>query len=330
MSKHFKALVAREMGENIVRTVEEVGFDFLPQNEVLIRVSYSSLNYKDALSATGNRGVTKSYPHIPGIDASGVVVEDSSGTFMPGFPVLVTGYDLGMNTPGGFGQYIRVPADWVVPLPAEFTLRDSMIFGTAGFTAGIAIYKMLRAGQTPGMGKILVTGATGGVGCMAVAMLSKLGFQVIASTGKPGAGDFLKKLGADEIISREEVDDQTGRPLLKPRWAGAIDNVGGNTLSTAIRACMKEGCVASIGLVASNKIDATVFPFILNGVNLHGVSSASMPMGPRLEIWNHLATDWRPELPEGLSKQICLDALEENIQAILKGEIMGRIVVKHA
>ncbi len=326
--KTFKALVVTENEPNVFeREVKDVEMDFLPDNDVLVNVKYSGLNFKDALSASGNKGVTKKYPHIPGIDAAGVVVEDRSGTFTKGDEVIVTSYDLGMNTPGGFGEYIKVPADWVVPMPEGLNMKESMILGTAGLTAGLGVYKMLINGLKPSGGKILVTGATGGVGSFAVAILAVEGFKVIASTGKKEAEAFLRDLGADEIIGREEVDETSGRPLLKPRWAGAIDNVGGNTLATALKACSKDGVVIAVGLVASPKLDTTVYPFILNGVSLMGVASATCDMDLRQEVWNKLALEWKPSNLGSLAKMIRLDELNDHIEKILQGGITGRVVV---
>jgi len=326
--KTFKALVVTEKEPNVFsREVKDVQMDFLPDNDVLIEVKYSGLNFKDALSASGNKGVTKKYPHIPGIDAAGVVIEDRTGAFTKGDEVIVTSYDLGMNTPGGFGEYIKVPADWVVPMPEGLDMKESMILGTAGLTAGIGVYKMLINGLKPSGGKILVTGATGGVGSFAVAILAGEGFKVIASTGKKDVETFLRDLGADEIIGREEVDETSGRPLLKPRWAGAIDNVGGNTLATALKACSKDGVVIAVGLVASPKLDTTVYPFILNGVSLMGVASATCDMDLRQEVWNKLALEWKPANLNSLARIIKLDELNDHIDTILQGGVTGRVVV---
>jgi len=327
--KKFEAYVVREKDNIFKGDIEEAERSFLPDNEVLIEVLYSGLNYKDALSATGNRGVTRGYPHIPGIDASGMVVEDTSGTYKPGQQVIVTSYDLGMNTPGGFGRYISVPSEWIVPLPEGLSLEESMMLGTAGLTAGMGIYKMLVNGQKPSMGRILVTGASGGVGCMSVAILSAEGFKVLASTGKKDSTEFLKEIGADDVISRQEVDDTSGKPLLRPAWAGAIDNVGGNTLGTALKACKKDGNVISIGMVGSPSVETTVFPFILNGVNLMGIDSATCKMDLRLEVWNKLAFEWKPTKLESMCKTVRITELEEYIPAILKGQVRGRIIIKH-
>ena len=299
------------------------------RKSILIKVLYSSLNYKDALSASGNKGVTKRYPHTPGIDASGIVVSSISHQFAPGDEVIVTGYDLGMNTEGGFGEFINVPAEWVVPKPEGLTFEESMILGTAGFTAGLAAYHLIRCGQKPEDGRILVTGATGGVGSLAISILAANGFEVIASTGKTDKHDYLKKMGATEIIDRAETDDKSGKALLRPRWAGAIDTVGGNILASVLKACTEHGNIAICGNVASPLLNTTVFPFILNGVNLLGVNSATTPMALRKDIWMKLAGEWKPEQLELMSEIVTLEDMESRINAILKGEICGRVVLRH-
>ena len=252
-------------------------------------MAYSSLNYKDALSARGNKGVTRQYPHTPGIDASGTVIESTSPEFKEGDQVIVTGYDLGMNTLGGFGEFINVPADWVVPLPVGLSLKESMVIGTAGFTAALAMHHLLQCLQKPGDGPLLVTGATGGVGSLAILLASKLGFEVIASSGKSYKQEYLTSLGAKKVIERSAVDDQSGRMLLRAQWAGAIDTVGGNTLATVLKSLQQHGNVAACGNVASPLLNTSVFPFILNGVNLLGVNSATTPMPLRREIWDNLS-----------------------------------------
>ncbi|MEI8047775.1 MAG: YhdH/YhfP family quinone oxidoreductase [Bacteroidota bacterium] len=301
----------------------------LPQNGVLIRVAYSSLNYKDALSASGNKGVTRNYPHTPGIDAAGIVVESNSDKFQPGEQVIVTGYDLGMNTMGGFGEYINVPAEWVVPLPEGMSLKESMILGTAGFTAALAIHHLLRCGQKPEDGPLLVSGATGGVGSLSVAIASKLGFEVVASTGKNEKTGYLLNLGAKKVVGRVDVDDQSGRMLLRAQWAGAVDTVGGNTLATILKSLATHGNVACCGNVASHLLNTSVFPFILNGVNLLGVNSATTPMLLRASLWNKLAGEWRPDYGSINVEVVGLEEIHSSIAKILKGEITGRVVIQH-
>ena len=303
--------------------------DELPQNGVLIKVAYSSLNYKDALSASGNKGVTRLYPHTPGIDAAGTVVESNSNEFNPGDPVIVTGYDLGMNTMGGFGEYINVPVDWVVPLPTGLSLKESMILGTAGFTAALSMHHLIRCGQKPEDGTLLVTGATGGVGSLSVSIASKLGFNVTASTGKSDKKEYLEQLGAKTTVDREVVNDKSGKMLLRPQWAAAIDTVGGNTLATVLKSLKTHGNVACCGNVASPLLSTSVFPFILNGVNLLGVNSATTPMYLRKDLWAKLAGDWKPDFSSIEIDCVGLSELRNKIEKILQGGITGRVVVKH-
>lgn len=325
--KKFRALVVEEgEGGKFTRSIKERTASDLPEGEVLIRVGYSSLNFKDALSATGNKGVTKSFPHTPGIDAAGVVEESSSPQFKAGEEVLVTGYDLGANTAGGYGEYIRVPAAWVVSLPRGLSARDSMIYGTAGFTAALSIHEMEEHGVTPDMGEVLVTGATGGVGSVACAILAKSGYSVVASTGKADQKEFLTGLGVKEVISREEAADTSGRPLLKGRWAGAVDTVGGEILATAIKSAKQHGVITCCGNVASGELPINVYPFILRGVSLVGIDSAYCPMETRRNVWSKLAGDWKIDL-DSLATEVGLDGLDEQIALILKGGLKGRVVV---
>ncbi len=326
-NKKFTAMVVEETSEkHFERQIRERSVEDLPDGDVLVRVKYSSLNYKDALSATGNRGVTRTFPHTPGIDAAGVVEESSDDRFKPGAEVIVTSYDLGMNTAGGFGQYIRVPAGWVVPLPENLSLKEAMIYGTAGFTAGISVYKLTHTVK-PENGDVLVTGATGGVGSIAVAVLSKLGYSVTAVTGKTEEESFLKEIGAKAVIGRDEALDTSGRPMLKSLWAGVVDTVGGDYLATAIKSTHLHGSVTCCGNVASPDLPLNVFPFILRGVSLLGVDSQNCPMNTRVQIWKHLAADWKLDRLEQIAREISLDELDENIDLILQGKQKGRVVV---
>lgn len=293
---------------------------------VTVAVHYSALNYKDALSASGNKGVTRRFPHTPGIDAAGVVTASEDPRFAVGDAVIVTSYDLGMNTAGGLAQYIRVPAAWAVPLPEGMTLAESMIWGTAGLTTAIAIAKLQAAGLTPDKGPVVVTGASGGVGSLSVLLLHHLGYTVWAVSGKADYHDTLKAWGADTCLSREDVDDTSGRPLLRPRWAGAIDTVGGNTLSTLLKACQKEGAIAVCGLVRSPQFEASVFPWILNGIHVLGVDSAEYPQADRQARWQSLA-DWTPALRETLNamtQDLTLDEVPAVLQTMLSGQSRGR------
>jgi acrylyl-CoA reductase (NADPH) len=328
LQQNFKALVVSETApKQFLREIKRKTFTELPANEVLIEVKYSSLNYKDALSATGNKGVTRNYPHTPGIDAAGVVAESSNLAFEEGDEVIVTGFDLGMNTSGGFGRYIRVPASWVLRLPGNLTLRESMAYGTAGFTAALCVLKLQAHGLTKDSGEVLVTGATGGVGSIAVGILAKAGFRVVAATGKTKERDFLTGLGAVEVITRAEADDSSGRPMLKGRWGGVVDTVGGNILATAIKSTKEEGCVACCGNAMSADLAISVFPFILRGVSLLGVNSVDIPTGDRLLAWQKLAQDWKIDLSSDLVSECSLEELSPKIDQILKGGIRGRIVV---
>lgn len=325
----YKALVAEEVNASVIHKIKELSIDQLPDSDVLIQVQYSSLNFKDALSATGNRGITKKYPHTPGIDSVGYVVQSRSAEFLEGDKVLVCGYDLGMNTPGGFGRYIRVPAQWIMHLPEKLSMPESMIIGTAGFTAGLAIHKMIQNGQNPDRGPVLVTGASGGLGNLAIDILHKNGFEVIAATGRKYEVDYLKSIGATHIFSREDVDDKSSKLLLKPQWAGAIDTVGGNILATAIKACSPHGNIACCGNANTYQLNTSVYPFILNGVNLLGIDSATCPMEIRTEIWNQLTNEWKPDHLDVISKTILLEDLPSYIDSILRGQIRGRVIIKH-
>lgn len=326
--RNFKAMVVEEIEQGkFERRITERTIDDLPEGDVLVKVAYSSLNYKDALSATGNKGVTRRYPHTPGIDAAGQVAESHNPDFKAGDAVIVTSYDLGMNTSGGFGQYIRVPAEWVVPLPENLTLQESMAYGTAGFTAGLSIFKMAANGVEPDQGTILVTGASGGVGSLAVAILVQAGYQVAAVSGKAQGQEFLQGLGVQEIITREKAVDTSGRPFLKGRWAGVIDTVGGDVLATAIKSTNQHGTVTCCGNVAGPALNTTVFPFILRGVSLLGIDSQNCPMALRGQIWQKLAGEWKLDVLDRLATKIPLDALDSYIERILKGEQKGRVVV---
>ncbi len=334
-NKSFKALVAREgEGKAFTRSIETRNIEDLPAGEVVIKVLYSSVNYKDALSASGNRGVTRNFPHTPGIDAAGTVEEDSSGKFSQGEEVLVTGYDLGMNTSGGLAEYVRVPAAWVVRLPAGLTLKESMIYGTAGFTAALSVWRLTEAGVKPDAGEVLVTGASGGVGSIAMRILAKLGYSVVAAAGLMGDAEFaqyeekLKGLGASRVIPASEVDDTSGKLMLKPVWPNAVDTVGGNVLATVIKSTAYGGNVTTCGNAAGHELDINVYPFILRGVSLLGVDSVECPMEPRLKIWEKLAGDWKLDNLEELTAEISLEEVEERIQLLLAKASKGRAVVK--
>lgn len=322
-------LVSKNDNGKVAADVVTRSCDDLPPGDVLIRVAYSAVNYKDGLAATGHPGVVRTFPHVPGIDAAGTVVESKSWRFHEGDEVLVTGFELGARAWGGFAEYIRVPEDWIVPLPEGLSLRESMIYGTAGFTAGLALEKLQERDIQPDRGEVVVTGASGGVGSLTVAVLAKAGYQVVASTGKPTAHELLKKLGASRVISRGEVSDVTGKPLLSGRWAAAVDTVGGKTLSTLVRSVYHDGCVAACGLVSGVDLHLTVFPFILRGVSLDGIDSAEYKIERRGAIWEKLAGEWKPDNLESLvTGEVDLGHLEGQLAAILGGRQQGRVLVK--
>jgi acrylyl-CoA reductase (NADPH) len=326
--KEYRALVAREKEGRFVQQVETLQADRLPDHDVLIRVHYSSLNYKDALSANGNRGVTKTYPFTPGIDASGEVVQSRDKRFREGDRVLVTSYDLGMNTPGGFGEYIRVPGEWVIPLLAGLSVREAMMIGTAGLTAAIGAEKIVGQKIEPGKDSVLVTGATGGVGSFAVALLAHLGYRVIAATGKTGEKAFLETAGAAEVIDRRTVTDVPGKPMLTARWKAALDTVGGEMLDAVLRQADHNGVVACCGNVLGHELHTNVFPFILRGVSLMGIDSGIALMEDRLRIWNRLASDWKPHALESLVRETDLNQLPGEIEKIYDGKQVGKVLVR--
>ncbi len=327
-SNTFKAMVVSEASDGTFsRQIADRSLDELPDGDVLIRVHYSSLNYKDALSITGNKGVTRMYPHTPGIDAAGVVEQSTVSAFQAGDEVIITGHDLGMNTSGGFAEYIRVPADWIVPLPEQLSLRESMIYGTAGFTAGLCVHALLEC-VAPEDGDILVTGATGGVGSLSIAILAKLGYTVIAGSGKTQEWHFLTSLGAADLIAREEMLADSGKPILKSKWGGVVDTVGGEILANAIKSTVYGGCIAACGNAGSADLPLSVFPFILRAVRLQGIGSQNCSMDLRTRIWQKLANEWKPDVLEMLATEIELAELDAKIDLILQGKLKGRTVVR--
>ncbi|TWT37191.1 putative acrylyl-CoA reductase AcuI [Posidoniimonas corsicana] len=322
----FPAMVVRETADGAASRIEELTLGDLPEGGVVIRVEYSSLNYKDALASQGHPGVVRSLPHVPGIDCAGEVVSSDAAEFRPGEKVLVTGYDLGSGAWGGYSQYVRVPAEWVVAMPDGLTPRLAMVYGTAGFTAAQCVQALVRGGVEPADGPVVVSGATGGVGTLAVAILAKLGYEVTAVSGKPDRHDSLLRLGAAEVAGRELLSGDD-RPLLKSRWAGAVDTVGGAPLATLVRSLNHRGCVAACGLTAGEQLPLTVYPFILRGVTLAGIDSAKCPRAPRMEVWRLLSGDWRVDLPDELVSETDLAGLPEQISAMLAGDHFGRTLV---
>ena len=306
--------------------VVQVSVDDLSAGAVVIRTAFSSVNYKDALAATGSGKIVRRFPLIGGIDVAGTVASSSDARFKPGDAVLATGYDLGVAHDGGFAAFVRVPPEWVVPLPNGLTLFDTMAIGTAGFTAALSIVEMERNGLTPSSGPVIVTGATGGVGSIAVQCLAARGYDVTALTGKPQQENFLRSLGARQVLVRETLQMGT-RPLEKATWAGAVDPVGGATLAWLTRTMMPQGTIASSGLTGGTELQTTVMPFILRGVKLLGIDSVMCPMPTRLEVWRRLATDLKPARLHEATQQISLEQLPAAFDTLLKGQAHGRSVV---
>lgn len=324
----FHGYYVEQNGESFTGEYKEFPVSVLPDHEVKIEVHYSSLNYKDALSASGLNNVTRKYPHIPGIDASGVIIEDRSGAFSPGQKVIVTGQDLGTNTFGGFGNMISVPAEWVVPLPDDLSLESAMVFGTAGFTAIYGIKRLERERIIPDSGSVLVTGATGGVGSIAVFGLHQLGYEVIAASRKADDG-FLKELGASEVISSDQLLEVKSAPLLSRQWAGAIETVGGELLDSVLRQVQDKGAVACCGNILGKELNTNVYPFILRGVSLLGIDSAFCLYDLRVKIWETIASFDTSLLPDHYYRIIAPGQLDEEIASILKGGQKGRVVISH-
>lgn len=324
----YKALRIEEENGTYVSQIKDMQTTPLNDGEVLIKVEFSSLNYKDALSTIGNKGVTKNYPHTPGIDAAGVVHSSQSKFYKPGDPVIVTSYELGMNHPGGFAEFIKVPESWVVPMPEKLNARKAMIYGTAGFTAALSVYRLLNNGQKPEMGPVVVTGALGGVGNIACRILNKLGFEVIAANYELASESDIRKIGADSQIDRSLSDDNSGRPMLKTQWAGAVDVVGGNTLTTMLKGCMPLGNVTTCGNIGSGELEMTVYPFILRGVSLLGIDSQNCPMEIRQKVWNLLSDSWSVEFDENLVKETSLEKIQTHIDLMLEKKSKGRVIVK--
>lgn len=321
--------IFEENGKSAGRFVE-LALDDLDPGEVVIRTQYSGVNYKDALAATGAGKIVRRFPCIGGIDAAGVVETSQDGRFWPGDEVLVTGYDMGVAHDGGFANYVRVPADWVVPLPKGLSLFEAMALGTAGFTAALAIHRLEQNELAPENGKVIVTGATGGVGSLAIMMLAQLGYEVVALTGKDSEHDYLRSLGASDILPRASIDFGSTRPLESAQWAGALDAVGGATLSWLTRTMRHSGAIASFGNAGGAELRATVYPFILRGIRLIGVDSAATAMPLRAAIWQRLAGELRPARLEQVTRTISFEQLPEQFAAMLQGRSRGRVVVSTA
>ncbi|WP_010632011.1 oxidoreductase [Sporolactobacillus vineae] len=329
MENSFQALTVDKKGKQFSVRLNRYTVDKLPDDDVLIRVRYSDINYKDGLAGTPDGKIIRTYPFIPGIDLAGEVVSSRDPRFHTGDSVIATGYDIGVTHFGGYSEYVRMPGDWLVPLPKAMTFKQSMFYGTAGFTAALAIQRLEDSGLTPSQGKVLVTGATGGVGSLAIAMLSKRGYRVVAESGKAAAKDYLKQLGTEEIIPRFKVNDGAIRPLAHQQWAAAVDTVGGSALAVVLSQIKQHGSVAACGNAGGNHVPATIFPFILRGVSLVGIDSVYCPMSLRLKIWHRLTNDLNISDQSGLiSKEITLRELPDQLTDIIKGKHLGRTLVK--
>jgi len=324
----FKALLVEKTDNkqftlNIVnRSVSD-----LPENDLLVNVHYSSLNYKDALSASGNKRVSAHFPHTPGIDAAGVVVRDKSGTFSPGDEVVMFGYDLGMNTPGGLGQMISIPANWAVKRPDNLTLKEAMSYGTGGLTAALCVQKLEKMGARPEDGPVAVTGSTGGVGSISIALLKHLGYSVVAFSGKPEQTAHLKSIGADEVLHRDVLNEVASLPMGKERWAHGIDTLGGDYLSNLLKQIKSGGGVSACGLASSDSFSSTVFPFIIRGVSLLGVDSVYIPLSDKQRIWQRVASDMKLPNLQNLCEEISLEQTPEYLNRFIQAKVVGRYLV---
>ncbi|AXN38526.1 NADPH:quinone oxidoreductase family protein [Peribacillus butanolivorans] len=329
MVQRFDALVVDKQEDQFSVSIQQLTLDDLPQGEVLIRVHYSGVNYKDSLASIPNGNIVTNYPIVPGIDLAGVVVSSENPRFKEGDEVIATSYGIGVSQSGGYSEFARVPAEWIVPLPEGLTLKEAMVIGTAGFTAALSVLRLEENNLTPDQGSVLVTGATGGVGSFAVSILSKLGYSVEASTGKESEHGYLKEIGASTIVSREDVYNGKLRALGKQKWSGAVDPVGGEPLASVLSQIQYGGSVAVSGLTAGTNLPATVFPFILRGVNLLGIDSVNCPMDTRLKVWQRLATDFKlAHLEQLIQQEITLKDLPDVLPTLLKGEARGRTIVK--
>ncbi|MFD0674415.1 acryloyl-CoA reductase [Cohnella sp. GCM10027633] len=325
----YRALTVDWQESSLRSDIREYSMADLPNGEVTIRVSYSGVNYKDGLSTIPGAGIVSRYPHVPGIDLAGIVIDSSDPSFKEGDEVLITGYGLGASHPGGFSEYARVPAAWVVPMPSGLSAKAAMAIGTAGFTAALSVHRMEENGLKPGQGPVLVSGATGGVGSWAVSMLAKSGYEVTASTRKSSEVEYLRALGANETISPSELEVPEAKSPDKQRWAGAVDPVGGPFLTHVLNSVQYGGSVALSGFTGGAGLASTVYPFILRGVNLLGIDSVLCPMDVRRTVWNRIAAEWRPDetLLNAVANEISLSDLPAAIARVLQGGMRGRSIV---
>lgn len=329
MPSTFKAFVVNKSDDNFTAGIQELAQTDLPVGEVLVRVAYSSVNYKDGLASIPDGKIVRTYPFVPGVDLSGTVVESSDPHYKEGDEIIATSYGLGVSHYGGFSEYARIKAEWIVPLPQGLSLQEAMALGTAGFTAALSVHQLQKNGLTPTNGPVLITGATGGVGSIAISILKKLGYTLAASTGKTEEHAYLKNLGVDEILSRDETSAESTRPMEKEHWASAVDAVGGSTLAYLLRSTKYGGSIAACGNTGGVNVNTTVFPFILRAVNLLGIDSVNCPMELRRTLWQQLASEYKPEhLLASIGKETPLEELPLVLAAILKGGIRGRTIVR--
>lgn len=325
----FKALrIFSDDGKSVASRIVDMRLDELDPGEVVVRTAYSSVNFKDALAATGKGRIIRRFPCVGGIDGCGTVVESSDPRFKAGDEVIATSYDIGVAHDGGYAETMRLPADWVVPLPAGMSLFEAMALGTAGYTAGLAVERMEHDGLRPGNGPVLVNGATGGVGSIAIDILAGAGYEVVALTGKDAEADYLRSLGAKEVMLRSSLDLGRIKPLDKATWAGAVDNLGGEALAWLASTMQVGGTLASVGLAASHTLNTTVMPFILRGVSLLGIDSVNTPMSVRRKVWERLAGDLRPRHLAAMTRTVTLEQLPPVFDALMQGQGRGRTVVR--
>jgi len=323
----FAALMLEQQDDKVTQGVQQISTDALPDGDVTVAVEYSTVNYKDGMVVNGLGNLVRNYPHVPGIDFAGTVESSDNDRYKPGDKVVLTGWRVGEVHWGGYAQKARVKADWLVPLPDGFSTKNAMAVGTAGFTSMLCILALEDHGLTPDDGTVLVTGAAGGVGSVAVAILAKLGYTVAASTGRPEQHDYLKSLGATEMVDRSELAEGSGRPLDKERWVGCVDTVGASTLATVLSQVAYGGSVAACGLAGGPKLETTVIPFLLRGVNLLGIDSVMQPYDNRVRTWQRIASDLPIEKLEAMTEVIGLGGIGDAANAILKGQVRGRMVV---
>jgi acrylyl-CoA reductase (NADPH) len=325
----MKAFLVEKIGDKeFVADVKEVAIPKCAENEIVIKVTYSSLNYKDALSSVGNPGVTRNFPHITGIDVAGTVYESTSSIFKVGERVLVTGYDMGMNTNGGHAEFVKIPASWVARIPDAITDKEIMTFGTAGLTAALSVSELLENGVKPESGSILVTGATGGVGSIAISILSKIGFSVVAISGKAEKNEYLKRIGAEEVILRDTFNEEAKKPMMGEKYAGVVDTVGGEVLANALKYIKYDGVATCCGLTSSHELNTNVFPFILRGVRLIGIDSVECKLEKKQAAWEKIASRWKINTLSSITNEITLNEIKDAYELLLAGKAVGRYVVK--